>query len=96
MIIIIIKSFPEFIPSPLKPLLSLVKSATHSFPLDLLDYCGSHPCNVKPPQHSGTKEDIKEYIRKNPKPSQVQSAYFSPWLETVRTGTRWKKRQKSS
>ena len=56
---------------------------------------GNHTCAVKRPAHSGSKEDIKEYLRKNPtaKPSQVQSAYI---LSTVRNREEWDKVDKQA
>lgn len=56
---------------------------------------GNHTCAVKRPAHSGTKEDIKEYLRKNPsaKPSQVQSAYI---LSMVRNREDWDKVDKQA
>lgn len=50
---------------------------------------------VKPPQHSGTKGDIKEFIRKNPnaKPSQAQSAYVLPM---VRNREDWDKAEEKA
>ena len=56
---------------------------------------GNHTCVVKRASPSGTKEDTKEYLRKNPdtKPSQVQSAYI---LSMVRNREDWYKVDKQT
>ena len=80
---------PSYIPCDARRYLVIKDSYVKVF------HCGNHTCAVKSPPQSSVKEDIKEYLRKNPtaKPSHVQSAYI---LSMVRNREDWKKVDKQA